>query len=1168
MVDSGAKNSVIRADLIRERSVFDVKVASKTWRSLDFQVLPLIGETNLIVRFDGAVTDLSQVLVMEKAIYPMVLGMDWIERAGAVICVKHGVAIVEVMHGREKEKEALNSVTPKVEITHQISTTNITDHRENVAERTPNLGKSEYDRAVDNLLVMGALVETEEMTVDVVRNEQNLRIKLKHKERIAASSVQFVKVMSPGRRDGTWQIETTRSTRSGKEWVTPGCLVESYCGKMLIPVVNLGAKKVSVRGPWKASVVLTDQVFEVNEEEPSTVGSLQPEGGAMEVEAAILNEKEVNIDPDLNEEEQKELMEVIRRHWRCFLGKKGLTRLVEHRIETGTSNPVHSSPYRVSEVERRVIQKQVQKMREEGIITLSHSPWSSSVVLVRKKNGEIRFCVDYRRLNALTVKDVYPLPRIEDVLHRLSGARFFTSLDLESGFWQVPMAKEHREKTAFVTPDGLFEFLCLPFGLCGAPPTFQRLMDRVLDGLKWTECLVYMDDILVFGGSIKEHNERLHRVLQAIENAGLTLNARKCAFGTSSVVYLGHRIDRLGISPDHTKLEAVRQFPRPNNITKLRAFLGMASFYRRFIHNFASIARPLHNLLKKGADVERDWNQSHEIAMMELKTKLTSSPVLVSDDGVSRIELHTDASIKGVGAVLMLDGEKGLQPVTFISRRLTPAEERYHINELECLALVWSLNRLRHHVYGRHLTVKTDSSVLRWLSQKKDLNGRLARWIITLQEYSIDIQHLSGSSNAVADALSRAPVGTPESTDPVDGILCGVQVAEYSSRQLALLQHADQDIRQMVLLLQGYGDENCALNRRKDFILYEGVLYKKNEKLGRQRLLVVPSIIRRDLLFECHDTPTGGHHGVEKTLAKLSQRYWWKNMKKSVEAYVSTCEFCQPFKARVGYPVGKLCPIPPPKEVFELVAVDHLGPFKKTAEGNHHVIVCIDYLTRWIEVKAVKDTGTDAAVDFLKNNVFLQHGPPRRFISDRGPAFSSAGFAEFLHDWRVHHVMASAEHPETNGLVEKVNGTLVTTLAAFVNFEHNDWDRGLQEAAFAINTAKQSTIQTTPFELVYGRSVFLPHEASFPWPPTDTETHEERHKKVHKWRKIARRLILKKQRKSKANYDLHRKPSPLYKPGDLVLVSRKPRCNGRTKKFLAKFVGPYRSNESRQRATK
>ena len=340
------------------------------------------------------------------------------------------------------------------------------------------------------------------------------------------------------------------------------------------------------------------------------------------------------------------------------------------------------------------------------------------------------------------------------------------------------------------------------------------------------------------------------------------------------------------------------------------------------------------------------------MAMLELKTKLTTAPVLVSDDGVSEVELFTDASTRGIGAVLMLKRENGLQPVTFISRRLTPAEEKYHINEFECLALVWSLNKLRHHVYGRPLTVKTDSSVLRWLTQKKELSGRLARWIITLQEYSIDIKHLSGAANVVADALSRAPVGAEELTDPAEQLLCGIQAAEYSARQLALLQHADEDIRRIVLFLQGYSTENDN-PAAADFILHEGVLFKKNEKVGRRHLLVVPSIVRRDLLYECHDSPYGGHHGIEKTLAKLSQRYWWKNMKKSVKCYVRSCEFCQPFKSRVGYPAGTLCPIRPPKDVFEMIAVDHLGPFKKTANGNQHVIVCIDYLARWIEVKAV-----------------------------------------------------------------------------------------------------------------------------------------------------------------------------------------------------------------------
>jgi hypothetical protein len=338
-------------------------------------------------------------------------------------------------------------------------------------------------------------------------------------------------------------------------------------------------------------------------------------------------------------ERRKELVEVIRRHWRCFLTNKGLTQLVEHRIETGTASPVHSYPYSVSE--SKVTKHQVKEMKEGGVVTLSRSPWSSSVVLVRKKNWEPRFCVDYRRLNALTVKDAYPLPRIEEVLHHLSGTKFFTSLDLESGCqWQVPIAKKHREKTAVATRDGLFEILRLPFCFCGASPTFQRLLDRVLDGLNWTECLVYMDDILVFGNSLEQQNDRLRRVLQAIENAGLTLNVRKYVFSAPTVYYLGHRIDSRGISPDQTKVEMVRLFPRPYTLTKLMAFLGMASFYRRFIPNFASIAHLLHTLIKKGADVTRDWTQNHEVVILELKAKLTTAPVLVSDDGISGVKLY------------------------------------------------------------------------------------------------------------------------------------------------------------------------------------------------------------------------------------------------------------------------------------------------------------------------------------------------------------------------------------------------------------------------------------------------------------------------------------------------------------------------------------------------
>lgn len=307
-------------------------------------------------------------------------------------------------------------------------------------------------------------------------------------------------------------------------------------------------------------------------------------------------------------------------------------------------------------------------------------------------------------------------------------------------------------------------------------------------------------------------------------------------------------------------------YQRPISTTQLRAFLGLAAYYRRFVKGFAAIAKPLHVLLKKGADVQRDWGPDQEAAFEDIKEKLTTAPVLVCDDGVSAVELQTDASYRGIGAVLLLTTPDGTRPITFISRKLAPAEEKYHANELECLALVWALNKLRHHVYGREMVVKTDSNVLRWLVQKKDVSGKFARWIITLQEYLLDIHHISGSANVVADALSRAPVGPAEETDPTEQMLAALQAGSYSPRDVALLQHADEEIRKIVLQLQGYDSPLAAGS--KQFVFYKGVLYRRNDRRSRPHLLVTPSILRKEVIAECHDTPSGGHQGIEKTVHK------------------------------------------------------------------------------------------------------------------------------------------------------------------------------------------------------------------------------------------------------------------------------------------------------------
>ncbi|KAI9550030.1 hypothetical protein GHT06_007621 [Daphnia sinensis] len=686
-------------------------------------------------------------------------------------------------------------------------------------------------------------------------------------------------------------------------------------------------------------------------------------------------------------------------------------------------------------------------MIAEKIIRPSSSSWSSPVVLVRKKSGEVRFCIDYRRLNSVTERDGYPLPRVEDVLGRLSGAKYFSSLDLESGFWQMAVAEEHREKTAFVTPDGLFEFLRLPFGLC------------------------------------------------ALGDAGLVLNTKKCVFGAKKIVHLGHVVDSHGISPDPAKTEAIVKFPKPRNVTELRAFLGLASFYRSFIPGFAETARPLHSLLKKDANVKEEWAGVHEKAMAELKEKLVTAPVLVCDDGVSELELQTDASVKGIGAVLILNKDGKANPITFISRKLSKAEENYHANELECLALVWALGKLRHFVYGRPLLVKTDSSALCWLFKKKEVNA-----------------------NVVADTLSRAPVDSANEDELSGDVIAVIQAGGYSSQEIALLQHADKDIKQIVLTLQGFSSEG-----------------------GRPLLLVVPSIIRKEVIKECHDAPDGGHRGIEKTLNRVSQRFWWKGVQSSVKSYVQSCYFCQTFKPRVGLKAGKLRSIPPPEEMF-------------------HTLVCIDYLSRWVEAKPVISTGVEEVIVFLEEAVFLHHGVPTRLVSDKGPCFTSLAFASFCGKWNLRHTQASAEHPETNGLVEKMNGSIASTLAAFVNFTHSDWDEKVARAIFSINTSKQSTTEITPFELVFGRPAVLAVENAFPWPPSTPVSPQRRMEAVAQWRKTARRLIVVRQRKSKKIYDQFRKPDPSFLPGELVLIARRPKTKGKTKKFSRRFIGPYQVN--------
>ena len=444
---------------------------------------------------------------------------------------------------------------------------------------------------------------------------------------------------------------------------------------------------------------------------------------------------------------------------------------VFHGIPTGTAAPIRLPPYRVSAAERDILRRLVDEMEAAGIVRPSCSPWAAPVVLVRRKDGKHRFCVDYRRLNAVTVKDAFPMALVEDLVDALSGADTFTSLDLSSGYWQIPVAPEDIPKTAFVTPFGLYEFVVMPFGLTSAPATFQRLMNAVLRHLPER---AYLDDIAV--GST--HVGRLRALFQVLRAAGLRLKASKCHVGQPSIKFLGRVVSKDGLGVDDDKTRAIDAWPRPKDATGVRRFLGLASYYRRFVDRFAEIAEPLTRLT--GTLAAFEWDDAHETAFQQLKAALVSAPVLVLPLPGLPFGLITDASTVGISAILTQPrpGDAGAEPViAYASRALIDAERRYSATELECLAVVWGLEKFRVYTWGQPVRVITDHQALQWLWSLKAPTGRLGRWALRLQEFDITVAYRPGRLNGSADALSRELLGMADGDgDPSAPVVAATDV--------------------------------------------------------------------------------------------------------------------------------------------------------------------------------------------------------------------------------------------------------------------------------------------------------------------------------------------------------------------------------------------------------
>lgn len=877
--------------------------------------------------------------------------------------------------------------------------------------------------------------------------------------------------------------------------------------------------------------------------------------------------------------------------------------------------------YPMSREELKVLKEWIEENLRKGFIRPSSSPAASPVLFVKKPGGGLRFCVDYRALNAITVKDRYPLPLTKETLNNLKGMKYFTKIDIISAFNNLRIKKGLEYLTAFRTRLGLFESLVMPFGLTGAPASFQRFMNDTLRDYLDTFCTAYLDDILIYSKTREEHNHHVRLVLEKLRDAGLFAKLSKCEFAVPETKFLGIIVGRDGLRMDPDKVKTIIDWETPTCVTDVQAFIGFANFYRRFIKDFSKIIAPLVNLTKKG--IQFRWDNTCELSFNALKEAFTTAPVLRPFDWNKEVILETDASdYVSAGVVSQYDDNGVLHPVAFFSKKHSTTECNYEIYDKELLAIIRCFEEWRPELEGTPSPIKviTDHRNLEYFMTTKLLNRRQARWSEFLSRFNFKIIYRPGKQGAKPDALTRRSEDLPKEGDerllhqsqtvlkkenlelPPENAISTLNVTTRSRAhpprkpaensvenpveslpdtpaQTRRVRFADetthdvpeppQDIKS--LLDNAYSlDETVqsileALDKnatRHPKITLADCQRRGNYLLYRNRLYVPDhGELKAELLRQCHDKPAAGHPGRSKTYELLSREYYWPGMYRYVEQWTQNCHTCRRITPSREARQGILRPLPVPERSWQDISMDfitHLPP----SHGYDAILVVVDRLTKMKHFITCKGTcNAEEVARLYAYNVWKLHGLPQTIVSDRGPQFVAQFWEHLTRRLQITNLLSTAYHPETDGQTERTNAVLEQYLRAYVSYLQDDWSEWLPLAEFAANSARSETTRVSPFFANYGFHPRMGFEPVLPTSPPARDAEEFAHR-MELITEFVRAEITSAQACHEEQVNQKRQPARRYQVGQYVwLDSRNIRTLRPQKKLDWKNLGPFRITE-------